>query len=138
MIDKIKNRFKQRCYDFVLCHYRKIPQDKFINAEFSLSNSACQNNAVASVRAGRADKVLMVWGGTSNGCIHFINKKDGFYFDETWHDYDSQDYFIIREVVESEYSGICDLLEAPKRMLFNMNGTMLSRYFGMKNINRWI
>jgi len=138
IIKNIKDRFKKRCFDFVICHYKKIPFEKVAKASFALSNSSCHHNAVAAVNSGRADIVIMVWAGKSDGCIHFINRKGNEYFDETWHDYKDQNYYIIRIIEEPEYEYIVDLLNASKRMMFSVNGTFLSRYFGMNKIHDWI
>ncbi|PHR55985.1 MAG: hypothetical protein COA43_14810 [Robiginitomaculum sp.] len=138
MINKIKNRFKSRCFDFVETNYKKIPFDKIKPAEFSLGNGDCHNNSVAAINGKRADKVWLVWGGKKDGCVHFINSNKGLFFDETWHDYQNQNYYIIRLIDPSEYEYIGDLLSTVKRMLFNINGTLFSRYFGMKKLHAWI
>ena len=138
IINGIEKRFVKRCFDFVLTNYKKVPFDKIKKADFALSNSSCHYNAVAAVNGGRADKVWMVWGGKEKGVIHFINSSKGVFFDETWNHYDNQDFYLIREVMPLEFDGIVDLLNASKRMMFNINGTLLSKYFGMKNLHRWI
>lgn len=135
---KRDNKFQAKCFDFVLVNYRKIPYDKFKKAEFALSNSACHLNAVAAFNGGRADKVWLIWGGKKNGCIHFINSTKGVFFDETWHDYEKQDYYIIREVNKHEFEDIYDLLCATKRMLFNINGSFLDKLRSKKDIHGWI
>lgn len=115
------DRFNKKAFTFARVHYKKISYDKFKKAEFAMSNSACHFNAVAAVNGGRADKVWLVYSGSeSGGAIHFINSKRGVYFDETWHDYKNQNYYIIREVLPFEFEDIFDLLVATKQTFYDM------------------
>lgn len=119
----------ERCNNFAVAHYIPIPKDKFIKAEFAMSNSACHYNAVAAVHGGRADKVWLVWAGGKNGVVHFINSKSGKFFDETWNDYDScRDYRIIREIKLSEFDDVFDVLCATKRALISSCGTLRDKF----------
>ncbi len=135
---KIKDKFKSKCFDFVVTNYKKIPCDKIKEPSFALSNSACHFNAVAAARSGRADKVWMIWGGKENGCIHFINSLDGMFFDETWSYYENQNYYIIRQVMPHEFETIYDLLNSSKRMLINLNGNLIERVMARRNLHRWL
>lgn len=134
----MKNRFKRKCFDFVLTHYRKIPKDKIKKSSFALSNSACHTNAVAAFNGNRADKVWLVWGGKEDGVIHFINSNKGIFFDETWHDYENQSYYIIREITTDEFENISEILSYAKRMMFNINGSIFDKIKSKRNLHDWI
>lgn len=134
----IKDRFKRKCFDFVVTNYRKIPHDKIKKADFALSNAACHFNAVAAVNGGRGDKVWMVWGGGKDGVIHFINSLKGVFFDETWSHYDNRNYYIIRQVMPCEFDDICDLLNSSKRMLINLNGNLIERVMARRKLHKWL
>lgn len=105
----------------------KIPDDRLIKAQFAMCNQACHFNAVQAVYAGRADKVWLAWGGGDNGCVHFINSKDGKFFDETWFDYENQNYRIIRRVKESEFDDIYDVLCNAKKHLIQTHGSWIDK-----------
>tara|TARA_R110002049_G_scaffold84479_2_gene214978 strand:+ start:606 stop:1007 length:402 start_codon:yes stop_codon:yes gene_type:complete len=121
-------RTSEKIYNFALSHYKHIPNGKVIDADFALSNSACHFNAVAAARAGRADKVWLVWAGRKNGVVHFINSKNGKFFDETWHDdNDKSCYWIIREVKPHEYDNVYEILVATKKALISMFGSTWQR-----------
>ena len=133
-----KDNFKQKCYAFIKTFFQRIDNDKLIKADFSLSNSACHFNAVAAVRSGRADAVWLVWGGESKGCIHFINSKSGKFFDETWHDYENQNYYIIRKVRSDEYEDIYNALCDAKKSLIALCGNTIERYRASKHLHDWL
>ena len=128
------DKFKEKCFNFALCHYKSVPQDKIKEAEFSLQNASCHNNAVSAFHAKRADKVWMVWAGKKDGCVHFINSKNGMFFDETLAG-DHYDYFIIREIKKDEFKEISDLLMACKYMLLNTVGSYFDELFLTKKIS---
>jgi len=134
----IKNKFKSKCFDFVVTNYKKVPHDKIKKSGFTLSNSSCHFNAVAAVNGERTDKVWMAWGGQEGGCIHFINSLSGMFFDETSCHYDNQNYYIIRQVMPDEFEGIYDLLCSSKRMLINLNGNFIERILARRNLHRWL
>lgn len=114
---------------FAKTHYRRLDTAKIKQAGLTMDNSRCHLNAVAAVRGGRADKAwLCVAGNDSEGCIHFINSKDGVFFDETWHEYDnSWHYYLIRQVDESEFGDIADVLYCAKESFVLTVGTWLER-----------
>lgn len=120
--------FKQKVLAFASVHYKRVPSEKIKKSQFSMCNSACHFNAVAAVNSGRADKVFLC---IANGVVHFINYKDGFYFDETWpYSEGGNQYYIIREVGKSEFDEdvIYGLLCDTKRMFINMFGSAWQKY----------
>lgn len=131
----MKTKLKSKCFAFISTFCQRIDNSKLVKAEFSLSNSACHFNAVAAARAGRADSVWLVWGGQDSGVVHFINSKNGKFFDETWHDYENQNYYIIRKVRADEYEDILDLLCSTKRALINTCGSFIDKYRSTKKLH---
>jgi len=128
MSEKTNARFKEMINNFAIVHYRKVNKEQIIKAEFALNNAACHYNSVAAVNAGRADKVWLAWVGGKKGVVHIINSKNGKFFDETWHDYTTPyDIRIIREIRESEFDLVCDILVATKDLYFEMFGKKLLR-----------
>ncbi|MEK9713183.1 MAG: hypothetical protein VW258_11510, partial [Thalassolituus sp.] len=95
---------------------------------FAVANRNCHNNAVAAVTAGRADKVWMCLAGSKDDfVVHFINSKDGEYFDETWGD-KSRWYHVVREIAPSEFEHIGYILNAYKDDFVESNGSWIERY----------
>lgn len=129
---------RERVYHFAVTNYKLIDSKDMIYATLSLSNSSCHVNAVAAKRAGRADRVWLVWGGGKEGCVHFINSLNGKFFDETWHDYNlNQQYRIIREVKESEFEDIYDLLVSAKIALVSAVGNPWQRFNVTRNPHKY-
>lgn len=104
-----------------------IPKERIKQAEFSLSNAACHFNAVSAFRAGRADSVWLVWAGGEKGVVHFINSKDGKFFDETWHDWEDQSYRVIRKIHPHEHDDVYEILCDVKRDMVRNYGTLWQR-----------
>ena len=131
---------KRRINTHMRVNYQRIPHDRIIDAQFALGNANCHHNAVAAVRAGRADAVWMVWAGHGDqGCVHFINSKEGKFFDETWHDESNrQDYYIIRKVRPDEYDDVYDLLVDCKWMLANLLATRWQRWRMKQDSHRYM
>lgn len=120
---------KQKVNLFATTHYKKIDKGDFIDAEYALCNSACHFNSVQAVKAGRADKVWLVWAGGKKGVVHFINSKKGKFFDETWVDCDyHSSYRIIREIKPSEFDDVYDILCNTKKLFINMLGSLLDKF----------
>ncbi len=134
----IEDKFKSKCFDFVVTNYKKVPYGKIKKSGFALSNTACHFNAVAAVNGGRADKVWMIWAGSADGCVHFINSLNGMFFDETWCHYENQNYYIIRQVMPCEFEGIYNLLCSSKRMLVNLNGNFVERILARRKLHGWL
>ena len=121
---KKEKTFQEKCNNFAVAHYQLLDNDKFIDAQYALCNSASHFNAVQAVKSGRADKVLLCWAGSVNGVIHVINVKGGKYFDETWGGASPfTDYRLIREVKSHEYKDIYNILCATKKMFISMFAT---------------
>lgn len=130
-------KIQKKINNFAVAHYPKIDNDKIIKADFALSNAACHFNAVASVNAGRADKVWLVWAGGNDGVVHFINSKSGKFFDETWCDgkKNTWNYRIVREIKRHEFDDVYDILCATKRAYWSMFGTAWEKYKSTKKLH---
>lgn len=119
---------RKKLYKRAMAAYERIDKDKFKMPDFALSNRNCGNNSVAAVTAGRADKVWMCLAGSKNDMVvHFINSKDGEYFDETWGD-KSRYYHLVREIAPSEFDSISDILRAYKDDFVESNGSWAERF----------
>lgn len=131
--------FCEKVENFAIVNYRKIPYEKFKNPEHSMHNNACHYNAVTAFHAGRADAVWLVIAVAKNPVVHFINSKDGFYFDETFfHQNRNAKYYVIRRVREAEFDDIYDLLVNTKKMLYDILGSWLDNFMSKDNIHRYI
>lgn len=130
-------KIQQKINNFAKSHYPEISTDKIVKADFALSNSACHFNAVASVNAGRADKVWLVWAGGNDGVVHFINSKSGKFFDETWCDgkKNNGSYRIIREIKDHEFDDVYGILCSTKRAYWSMFGTAWQKLRSIKKIH---
>ena len=125
--EKLLEKIKQ----YVVNNYYKVNKSDMILGESSFNNR-CHLNSVQKVKEGKADKVyLCIEVDQTDGfmCVHFINGKDGKYVDNTlgWR-YEQIDYYIIREVDESEYKDIWNLLDNTKKFLFNTYATWIDKY----------
>lgn len=121
----MSKKLNKKIEEYVISHCERVPRESIIRADFSLSNGACHFNAVAAVRAGRADSVwLVVALGEEGAVVHFINSYLGEFFDETWHEYDEKHhYYILKEVMSDEYSSIETILMGAKRAIVRVCGT---------------
>jgi hypothetical protein len=111
--------------------YIKLNISDFILGEAPF-NKRCHLNSVQKVKEGRAEKVfscIAIDKDDGSICVHFINQtKDGKYVDHTWGWlYEQTDYYIIREIEESEYSRIWTILADTKKSLINLHTTWFER-----------
>jgi hypothetical protein len=121
--------FQKRVADFSIVNYPRINQEKIIDPDFSYQNKGCAQNAVTAYKCGRADAVWLVMAGNlDHVVVHFINSKNGKYFDETWGT-KTCFYFCIRKVNECEMDNIHDLLNATKRNFYALLGSWLDKKY---------
>ena len=121
-----KQSMRDKVSLYARTHLWRVPSERFILPQFSLYNSSCHFNAVSAVNAGRADTVWLV---VANGVIHFINSKDGKFFDETWGMFiDDVEFHVIRRIHPSEYSEVYDILCDTKKSFVNMLGSPLQKF----------
>lgn len=127
----IKEKILERILNYVTVNYNKLDKSDFVIGEIPY-NFRCHLNSVQKVKEGKAAKVFLciaIQKSDSTIIVHFINQlDDGKYIDHTWgwiHEF--YDYYIIKEVVESEFSTIGKVLESAKYALINGNSNWLER-----------
>lgn len=127
----IKDKILERIYNHVIVNYKKLDKNDFVIGEIPF-NYHCHYNSVQKVKEGKAVKVFLCIGVGKDDhsmVVHFINQlKNGKYIDHTWgwiHEH--HDYYVIKEVVESEFNTIGDLLESTKQTLIDSNSNWLER-----------
>ena len=124
----VLNKIRQH----VITNYKKInPEDMVLGEAFY--NQRCHLNSVQKVKEGKATKVFLCFAidrKDNSQCVHFINQtEDGKYADNTWGWLCEQsDYYLIREIDESEYDNIWDILQNTKKSLFNTYATWFDKY----------
>lgn len=121
-------KLSAKVYRHVQRLYKPLDPELFSHSQFAFSNLKCFDNAVQAVRAGRANKVWMVWAGKRSGLIHFINSNGNIFFDETWVDKEkTPTYYIMREIMPSEYDAIQDVFVDTRYDLINTCGSWLDK-----------
>lgn len=124
---------------YVIANYTKLNTEKFVLGDAPF-NRRCHLNAVQKIKEGKAKKVFLCFTidkDDNSQCVHFINQlEDGKYQDNTWGWlYEQTDYYIIREVEETEYDKIWDVLENTKETLLNLHSNWLERFIFRINKN---
>ncbi len=119
---------KQKVFRHIQRHYQPIDAALISDSQFAFNNLLCFENAVQAYRAGRANKVWMVWAGKQNGVLHFINSNDNIFFDETWVDKSKpRTYYVMREVMPWEFDDIVELFKATRYDLINTCGNWFNK-----------
>lgn len=74
-------------------------------------------------------KSILAYDNYGQPIVHFINKKDDKYIDNTlgWL-YEQMEYYIIKRVNETEYNDIWNLLKETKESLTNMYTNSFTRF----------
>jgi hypothetical protein len=102
------NKFKIKLYRYVVANYITLNTKDFIMGECRW-NQKCHYNSVHAIKEGTATKVFMCYALIDNQIfLHYINQNDdGKYIDNTfgWR-YEEAEYYLIREVSESEYKSL--------------------------------
>ena len=119
---KLLNKIQKHVTD----NYLKLDIDQFVLGEMPY-NCKCHLNSVQKVKQKVADDVylcMILQKGYTEPIVHFINKKDENYIDNTlgWL-YTDHDYYIIRKVEYVEYIGISKLLNSTRDRLLNLYST---------------
>jgi len=120
-----------RIRKYAITNYTKLNTDNFVLGEAPF-NRRCHLNSVQKIKEDKAKKVFLCFAidnDDNSQCVHFINQlEDGKYQDNTWGwRYDQNEYYIIKEVEQSEYKDIWNLLNDTKEMLLNLNSNWLER-----------
>lgn len=120
LIDKINT--------YVKTNYKRINSNDMILGD-SYYNRRCHLNAVQYVKQDKAKEVyLCVYIDNGQPIVHFINKKDDKYIDNTlgWL-YEQMEYYIVKQVNETEYNDIWELLKVTKESLTNLHTNSFTR-----------
>lgn len=127
---------QEKINQFAVVHYPLLDKKKFIDAQYSLCNSACHYNSVQAVKTDRADKVLLCWAGGDKGVVHVVNGKGGKYFDETWEGATPfAEYRLIREIKKHEYANIYNILCDTKRTYIQLFASPWEKFKHRKSIH---
>lgn len=119
----------EKVFRHIQRNYKPIDPESFSHSQFAFNNNLCFENAAQAYRAGRANKVWLVWAGTYKGMIHFINSNDGVYFDETWADkVKPPPYYVIREVMPWELDDVKGLFVNVRYDLVNTCGNWWDKW----------
>lgn len=133
---KYKDKIKKRIIEYVKTNYQRIDKSEMELGNL-VYNYMCHMNAVQYIKTGQADEIyLCVYVEDNWPTVHFINKKESKYIDNTlgWR-YEQLDYYIIKKVSEDEYNNIWDLLKSTQRSILELNSNwLLRKIFGIKNL----
>lgn len=125
---KYKDKVLKRIIEHVRTNYQRIDKDEMKIGD-SFYNYKCHLNAVQYIKTGQADEVyLCVYIEDNYPIVHFINKKEGKYIDNTlgWL-YEDIEYYIIKKVSEDEYCNIGNLLTYTQRSIVKANSNSILR-----------
>lgn len=113
---------KSKIYNHVLTNYEKIDDELFTLGSLNY-NYKCHLNTVQKAYESEEEVYLCIAISKNDKepIIHFINKKDNLYADNTWGWlYKEYDYYIIRKVDKTEYSEIGNLLSVTRNSLLDL------------------
>lgn len=127
-----KNTILQNIRQYVISNYQRINHEDMTMGN-CYYNRRCHINSVQKVKEGKAEKVYSCIAidkeNKNNIVVHFINQtKEGKYIDDTWGwVYETWDYYLIREIKESEYNTIWNILNDIKKTLIKQNSNRILR-----------
>lgn len=131
-----KEKLLNKIINYTICNYTKLDTKNFKLGEIPY-NFRCHLNSVQKVKENKADEVYLCM--TLNEdykdpIIHFINKKDNTYMDNTWGWlYEENNYYIIRKINENEYNNIGNILEITRQSLLDLYSKKWVRNLLLKN-----
>lgn len=133
---KYKDKVLKRIIEHAKTNYTRIDKDEMKIGD-SFYNYKCHLNAVQYIKNGQADEVyLCVYIEDNYPIVHFINKKDDKYIDNTlgWL-YETIDYYIIKKVSEDEYDNIGNILTESQAHLVRLHSNKILRYLHGIKVN---
>lgn len=128
---KMETKIYNRIVDHCKTNYKKLDNKQFVLGSAPI-NYKCHINSVQKTKEGKAKKIILCLADSGYGlCVHFINQlEDGKYQDNTWgYLYEKSDYYLIKELDESEYDTIGDILSATQQSLVDLNSSAFERKF---------
>ena len=102
---KYKDKILKRIIEHAKANYKRIDK-KDMELGNLVYNYMCHMNAVQYIKTGQAEEVyLCIYIDNNYPVVHFINKKEGKFIDNTlgWR-YEQLEYYIIKKVSEDEYN----------------------------------
>jgi len=130
MREKYIKSIKFKIYDFVVANYQKV--DGFMLGDLPY-NCKCHLNAVQKVKEGKAVKVFVCVAIRKDNwkdiIVHFINQlEDGTFQDNTWGWlYEGYNYYLVKEIPESEFNSIDDVLVGLQASLIKSHSNPIIR-----------
>ena len=138
-----KEKVKDKIYNYVKTNYTKISNDDFVLGAMPY-NFRCHLNSVQAIHEKKADKVFLVIAierdNYKNIIVHFINQqKNGKYIDNTWGwTHKHWNYYIIREIEESEFNNITVILTSTQTMLVENHSNSFLRWINRVDVNNFV
>ena len=121
-------KMRKKAYLYAVSTLKEVSKESIIHAGFAMGNGSCHENSVAAVMAGRADHAWLALAGCENDCVvHFINERDGKFFDETWGFKSYTRFWLVRKLEPSEYERVPDILYEFKNLLICQMGNPIER-----------
>lgn len=135
---RYKKRIKLKIEDYCNVNYNIVPKSEMLLGK-GLFNNKCQWNAVQRVKDGKCQEVYLCVciSDTEFPIIHFINKKDDKYIDNTLgFKYEEYRYYIIRKIDESEYFKTNEILCDTKKMFLGLySNSILNKLYSVDEHN---
>lgn len=118
--DKYIEKISKETIEYITCNYNKINKKDMKKGE-GLFNNKCQLNAIENIKNNKAEDIYLCAifdGPKDTPVIHFINKKDDKFIDNTlgWL-YEENEYYLIRKIKPKEYCQINLILFYTKELL---------------------
>ena len=139
MIENYKKKLKQRIENYCETNYQKVSRDQMKMGK-GIFNQRCQLNAVQQVKEGLMKQVYLCicFSESCYPIVHFINKdNEGNYIDNTLgFEYEKYEYYIIREIDESEFLKTDSILMNTKKSLIKLHSNaLINKVFGINEFN---
>lgn len=131
------DRLTNKVYNHVLTNYEKVDNDNFKLGEINYTYR-CHLNAVQKAYEHKHEVYLCIaihkYDKIPKPIIHFINKQDNKYIDNTWGWlYEEYNYYIIRKVDVTEYCTISELLSVTRDSLLDLYSNSRIRKIILRN-----
>lgn len=121
VVNLYKDKLWNKINKYVITNYEKLNKKDFKLGELNL-NRKCHLNSVQKVKENKCELVyLCIHIENNQPTVHFINKNNDKYIDNTWGWlWKTGDYYLVKEIEESEYDAIGDILESTRQSLLDL------------------
>lgn len=136
---KYKKKILEKIIEYVRTNYTYINFEDMDMGDLYY-NHRCHLNAVQYVKNKKCNEVyLCVTVEDNYPIVHFINKKDNKYIDNTlgWK-YEYIDYYVIRKINSDEYKCIDDILAQTQRTLTRIYTNPITRWIFDIKLNNFV